>query len=434
MSKSNTSNDTLTTAAIADMITSTDHFAQDVGGLLYVYRGGVYRPCGEAHIRQQVKHLLCEQGREDEWESKLAGEVSEYIRADAIELWEVPPPDLVNVQNGLLNVHNRELRPHSPEHLSSIQLPVTYDSAAVCLGWDLFVEETFPDDSREVAYEIPAWAMLPDTSIQKAVLLTGEGSNGKSAYLAGLCAFLGRRNVAGVNLHKLESDRFAAARLMGKLANVCPDIPSTRLFGTSAFKALTGGDLLHGERKYRESFEFRSFAKLVFSANQPPFSDDSSYAFSRRWLVVPFTRTFEENAQDRQKRSELDALLADPYELSGLLNRALDALPRLHSKGFTTSDTLAGALKEFKEATDPLTVWLNEHVDDEATAFIPKRELMVAYNSACTAAKRAPMNGTAFGLALRRARPSLRDGQRTVAGKKTDVYLGIEWKRGCCVA
>jgi phage/plasmid-associated DNA primase len=106
----------------------------------------------------------------------------------------------------------------------------------------------------------------------------------------------------------------------------------------------------------------------------------------------------------------------------------------LHSKGFTTSDTLAGALKEFKEATDPLTVWLNEHVDDEATAFIPKRELMVAYNSACTAAKRAPMNGTAFGLALRRARPSLRDGQRTVAGKKTDVYLGIEWKRGCCVA
>ncbi len=398
MKQCNPSDQKLTTAEVADLVTSTDHFARDTGGWLYVYRSGFYQPTGDAFVRRRVKELLICSGKANQWESRLAGEVCIYIGTDAPDLWEVPPADPLNVTNGLLDLRTKVLMPHSPEFLSSIQLPVAYDPTASCDGWDWFIEETFPSDCHEVGYEIPAWAMTPDATVQKSVLLAGEGANGKSVFLAGLCAFLGRRNVSGVSLHKLENDRFAAARLVGKLANVCSDIPSARLFGTSVLKALTGGDLLHAERKFKESFEFHPFAKLIFSANQPPASDDASYAFLRRWLVVPFMRTFEEGSRDRWRRSDLDGLLAEPRELSGLLNRALDALPRLRTKGFTTSDTLSGALTEFREATDPLTVWLNQHVDDDVTAFIPKCELMTAYNSAGTAAKRPPMTGTAFGL------------------------------------
>jgi putative DNA primase/helicase len=59
------------------------------------------------------------------------------------------------------------------------------------------------------------------------------------------------------------------------------------------FKALTGGDVLSAEYKYHDSFEYVPFAKLVFSANQPPRSDDPTHGFFRRWQVIPFTRTFE---------------------------------------------------------------------------------------------------------------------------------------------
>ena len=41
-------------------------------------------------------------------------------------------------------------------------------------------------------------------------------------------------------------------------------------------KALTGDDLLTGEYKYKDSFEFESFAKLLFSANHPPRSHDAT--------------------------------------------------------------------------------------------------------------------------------------------------------------
>ena len=97
------------------------------------------------------------------------------------------------------------------------------------------------------------------------------------------------------------------ARLVGKLANICPDLPSTDLTGTSVFKSITGGDSLLAERKFEESFEFVPYARLVFSANLPPKSQDASPAFFRRWLVVPFEKTFQAGAHGTIPRAELDA-------------------------------------------------------------------------------------------------------------------------------
>ena len=52
------------------------------------------------------------------------------------------------------------------------------------------------------------------------------------------------------------------------------------------------------EYKFKDSFEFVPYARLVFSANHPPKSQDASPAFFRRWLVVPFERTFADGAPD----------------------------------------------------------------------------------------------------------------------------------------
>ena len=109
--------------------------------------------------------------------------------------------------------------------------------------------------------------MTPDTSIQKAILLTGDGANGKSTYLRAVLSFIGKHNASAVSLHKLENDRFSAARLVGRLANICPDLPTTDLVSTSVFKAITGGGPLMAEYKFKDSFEFIPYARLVFSAN-----------------------------------------------------------------------------------------------------------------------------------------------------------------------
>ena len=131
------------TKRLADAILEWDHFAQDAGARLYVYLDGVYIPRGEKYVATKTKHLLEAWGLTKAWSSFRASEVAEYIRTDARMLWERPPLDTLNVQNGLLNVETRELRPHSPDFLSSVQLLVKYDPATTCPHTELFISTTF---------------------------------------------------------------------------------------------------------------------------------------------------------------------------------------------------------------------------------------------------------------------------------------------------
>jgi putative DNA primase/helicase len=353
-------------------ILAEHHFAREAGGRLYVYAGGVYKPHGERTIKQRVKNLMMEWRLASKWTTRRAIEVVEYIRVDCPELWSAPPADVVNVQNGLLDVHTREFKPHRPDFLSAVQLPVTFDPEARCPAWEEFVADVFPEDAEAIAWEIPAWLLTPVNDIQKAVLLLGEGSNGKSTYLRACEAFIGRQNTAALSLHKLEQDKFATARLVGKLANICPDLPSGHLATTSVFKALTGNDTLPAERKFCDSFEFVPFCKLVFSANRPPHSDDATHGFFRRWVVVPFLRCFEENAKGTKTREELDARLANPIELSGVLNKALQALAKIRRDGFTQSETTRQAWQDFRTVTDPLAVWLEQKTIQSPTEMVAK--------------------------------------------------------------
>jgi P4 family phage/plasmid primase-like protien len=351
--------------------------------------------------------------------------VVKYLTVDAPLLWERPPIDRVNVLNGILDVNTRSLSPHSPDFLSPVQLSVAFDPTARCPGWDQFIRSVFPGDSEAIAWEIPAWLMVPDTSIQRAVLLLGDGANGKSTYLRGILAFLGKHNVAAVSLHKLENDRFSAARLIGRLANICPDLPSTDLTGTSVFKAITGGDALMAEYKFKDSFEFIPYARLVFSANHPPKSQDASPAFFRRWLVVPFERPFVAGDRGTIPSDRLDAILSDPVELSGLLNKTLEALPAIRARGLSESDSTRRATDEFRQATDPLAVWLDRFTVLRNDAVTPQDQLYRECCRGCAAAGRPDISKTAFGRGIKKWRPNVTDYQRTVDGRQTWCYVGI---------
>lgn len=412
------------TKVLADAICEDNHFARDAGGKLYRFRGGAYRAQAEQYVKGRIKAILEEWKYTREWTPRQSNAVVEYIGVDAPELWERPQLDVINVKNGLLRLSDRTLLDHSPEHLSCVQLPVKYDPEATCPAIDKFVSEVFPADAIELAYEIAGDLMQPDRSIQKAILATGEGSNGKSTYLDLLATFVGKQNTAAVSLHKLEANQFAAARLVGKLANICPDLPSSHLESTSTFKNIVGNDTLNTEYKHKDSFEFTPFCRLVFSANHPPRSQDASHAFFRRWLVIPFDLTIDES--EAIPRAELDAKLSAPSELSGLLNKALDALKRIKDQhGFSEPESVRAAWREFHATTDPLAVWLDRFTVDHPDAIVPKATLRSAYGAECERRGRPSPTDKAFGSSLYRLRPDVDEAQRTVNGKVQWCYTGI---------
>ena len=414
---------------VSDAICKSNHFALDAGGKLYCYHDGVYQPNGETVVKRLVKKFTVDTMQDKNWHRSLNADVIEFISIDAPTLWDRPPIDVLNVRNGLLRVKDRVLMPHSPRHLSASQLPVLFDANAICEAIDTFIEQVFPSDTIPLAYEIAGWLMLPITSIQKAILLNGGGGNGKSTWLNLLCKFLGASNYSSLALHKLESDRFAASRLIGKLANICADLPTDHLAGTSIFKAITGGDELQAEYKFRDSFDFQPFARLVFSSNSLPQSNDASQGFFDRWVVVPFDRSFRGTGVEIP-RAELDAKLTSPGELSGLLNKALDALETVKNRNWRlhSSETLSNAHREFHSITDPLGVWLDQFTVDDADLVTPRAVLRGAYGAVCERKGRLAPTETEFGRKMKCHRPAIETAKRTYSGKVQWCYVGLGFR------
>ncbi len=410
------------TKDLAEAILADEHFARDTGGKLYYFCGGVYQPGGERRIEQYVKTLLNAWKMNGQWTTHRANEVVAYILVDAPQLWETPPLDMLNVKNGLIDTATLRLTPHRPDFLSQIQLPVEYVPGAYPDNWDEFCRTVFPPDAYEagVHWQIVAWLMLSITSLQKALLLLGDGGNGKSRFLAGVRAFLGSQHITALSLQKLENDRFAVARLLGKLANICPDLPSQHLEQTATFKLLTGDDgRLTGEFKGKDSFEFAAFARLVFSTNQPPISKDNSEGFYRRWIVIHFTQVF--TGSNRIDSRQIDARLTAPEELSGVLNMALKYLPQVIQHGITETPSMKQALGDFREITDPLAVWLEQETFLDETVYISQDALWQAYHREV-----GPMTKQMFGREFKRLRPQVETAQRMWGGKqKAHVYLGV---------
>src|SRR5690606_20057924 len=98
---------------------------------------------------------------------------------------------LVNVRNGLLDPMTGRLYRHTPKYLSIVQLPVRWDPRAYHQRLDQFLDEVLPSrETRMLLEEAIGYCLLPDMRYQKAIMLLGEGENGKSVFLSMLRAML----------------------------------------------------------------------------------------------------------------------------------------------------------------------------------------------------------------------------------------------------
>lgn len=424
---------------IAEHICRRYNFAQDPSHELWVFENGAYRPEGAELVRYEAMALMERCGKAHIWRKAPIEEIVEYVRLSIPRwlgqgrgvplLWERPPPDRINVRNGILDLETSKLSPHDPAFLSTVQLPIEYNTEATCPAWDTFTSQVFPRDCVEaqVPYEIFARLIRPDNQ-QFAYLLIGVGGNGKSTFLRSIASALGSNNVSALSLHALESNRFASADLYGKLANICSDLPSDDLKSTAIFKAITGGDDLMVERKFRNAFKFRPFAHLLFSANHYPRSKDASLAFFDRFIVIPFTRRFRTTKAERDF-DQLKAELAQPNELSGLLNKALSQYEKIREYGYTVTPSMVAAGNEFRNLTDPLTAWVQENVHSSYSAMVGREYLFSQYNASCARSGRPAISERAFNARLEEVRPNIRSAQRHWRGSKTRVWLGIDLGR-----
>lgn len=337
-------------------------------------------------------------------------------------------PKILNLRNGLFNIDTGEFKEHTKEYLSLVQLPTVFDPKATCPEFIKFLRATLDPEHVLTIVKLIAYCLLRNSNYEKAFMLVGEGSNGKSTLIKTIIALLGRDNCSNKSLQELTGDRFAKAELFGKMANLFSDIPSDKLAGTGDFKMLVSGDRVSAQRKFEHPFSFENYAKMIFSANQIPQTDDQTYAYYRRWVIIPFNRTFEAEEADEC----LIEKLTTPEELSGILNLALKAVRRLRDEhGFKETD-LADIKRQYELGASRIGSFLAEQCIVQAgneELYVESGVLKEAYRRFCREHGTRYYDERKFGEQLKAI--SVVHRQKRQGGRaRTWCYFGIALKAG----
>lgn len=349
---------------------------------------GRYVPA-ETRIRADLIQRLGES-----WTPRNADSVLSWLSDFATRLWDTPPLDRVNVRNGILDIHTKELAPHSKDFLSPVQIDAEWDPGAECPRIDRFVAEVFPTDSEQLFFELAGLYITPDTRQQVAVMLSGNGANGRSVTIELITRLLGHRNVSNVSLQEICGREASTAQLYGKLLNTFADIPDTRIANTSNFRKIVDGrrSIISIDRSYRRPFTFRPFTRLLFSANRTLRSSDVSHSHLRRWLIIPYTGSF----RGKEDNFLIDKL-STPQELSGLLTKAVRALRQMLQQGRLSIDfDLAKAQGEFRMNVDSAREFVYAQANLDPHVQVDQADLYRAYKKWCTEQYLTPVTSRSF--------------------------------------
>ena len=347
-------------------------------------------------------------------------------------------PRLITVENGILNIETLELKPHTPEHLSKVLLPVEYhkpesedieENLKDTLFWNYLkrsftVEGEFRKEDFETVLEIIASPFVKRHVDEKAFMFLGGGENGKSVCLEYIESMLGIDNVSHIPLQTIAEDKFMSADLDGKSANIFSDLEQNELRHSGKIKNIVSGEGLQVQKKHKNPFTLYPFCKLMFSCNRFPKSFDQSQGFFRRWIIVKWERNFENDPERlpllkedlKNNREERNQVFSN---LVGLANKLNQSGKFSYSKDWKTIQ------KEWNENADPLNTFIDNYILDSDNNKT-KRETYNFYKEICHEKGEIPLGMGQFSKAFAEMfdEDRIRDGNRVER-----VWLNIDFKR-----
>ena len=377
-----------------------DHMANNMAvfygaGSYYFYQNGVYEQREDLAAFAAVRSLMNARtaksaeisDAEKQWRAAIRKSVRE-INAN---------PLIVNVRNGLYNVLDGSLKPHTTEYFSTVQINANFDPLAKCPQFLDFVSGILPESEVPLMQEIFGYLLIPVNKAQKSFVFVGAPNAGKSTLLSiAQEVLLGSENVSNIPWQGL-GERFNKAELFGKLANIFADLPSKSIDDGGIFKSLTGEDYLTAERKGKDPFNFRPYARLLFSCNEIPKNyADRTDGFYRRLLIVRFDKSVPQDKRDPNLRERIAA------ERDGILSWALDGLRRLiaNSYIFSETDRTRFELQRYRVESNSALMFLEECCEIKDGAECVRESMFERYRDYCTQNGYKAMSQTNFNKEL----------------------------------
>jgi len=384
-----------------------------------IYTGKIYESAeAEARIKE-----FCEKNV-DGCNTALVNEVINKVKRQTGENRDSfdDNENKITSENYVINIKTLEKEDHSPNNLSQVLIPCNFiedpkyhvdaeyaiEDIERILDGSLFLKyltECFTVNNRfdfEQFYtvlESMALCILKTSKIEKAIMFTGVGSNGKSVLLDFLNrGILGHKNVSNVTIQSLATNRFSSAELYNKMANIYPDIESHELSSTGIIKALISGDRITAEKKHQAPFSFNNNATLVFSANRFPTVKDNTDAFFRRFVIVDWKRQFTGKEIDVHLKTKLSESQEEKDQVFNLLLRIAQKINRRGR--FLYQKRIDEIRKQWNKHSDPVALFVDTMIEDADGEHERKPIVYKAYRVFCSDNEIQPLTIVAFGRAF----------------------------------
>lgn len=285
--------------------------------------------------------------------------------------------------NGYVTVDETgvKLSRNSPDWRCRTALPFAHKTTSAPASvyapkWSAFMDDITRDDSdkeekQKFLQEFIGVALLGGSVFyEKAALLVGDGSNGKSVFLDVVQSVFPTRNIASIPPQQL-SDEYYRARLDGVVLNVVSELPKRDIVDSPALNGVISGDLITARRPRENPFDFRPRAGHIFAVNPPlPTVGDLSGGFWRRFVIVSFNRDFKVDPRVREKEGLVAELKA---EAQGIVRWALEGAARVKKQGrYTLPPSSALFLAAWRTESDQVALFVKERttkVEEQAQMF-----------------------------------------------------------------
>jgi P4 family phage/plasmid primase-like protien len=340
----------------------------------------------------------------------------------------------LSMSNGILDVDaamegKEDLLPHSSDWFSMTRFRYAWNPAADCPLWRKFLEYNLEGDIQRInlLQEWAGYLLLPDCTRHKFMMLIGEGSNGKSVYLAGIRAILGEANCSYVPLERFD-DKFVLSNTLGRLANISADAGEIDKAAEGTIKNFVTGQPELFDRKYLPAIQATPTARLMIACNTKPNFRDRTDGIWRRLFPMPWNVKIE--PEEKIEGMDDPSWWQKRGEVQGMFNWALAGLARLREYGFTVSDAVEDELEEYRLEVNPARSFLIDHLEECEDASYGIRldalhELYVQY----TKVKR-PLGLAQFAKEVRSVFPNADVKRTTIGGKKIRVFEKIAPQEG----
>lgn len=336
----------------------------------------------------------------------------------------------LNLRNGVLNLHTLELMPHDKKYRFLYHLDYDYDPKAECPIFDKALHNIMcrDEDLIKIFLEFLGLCVSGDSNkrFEKALILTGQGSNGKSTLIDMIRSLVGKVNTASFSIDSLKNPQNAVS-LRGKLVNLVPEMSSDDFGNSAYFKSLISGEPQSMKILYAQPFTERIDAKFVMACNTIPQTRDWTHGMMRRFLILPLHAKFSSTNEDFDR--DIGNRFLD--ERSGILNKAIEGYKRLNQNNeFSRSKVAETAMNNYRETNDSVAQWLDNKAEINYAYLTPYTEVYKSYTEFCNTMGFRPLASTRLAARLKESDERIDSERVQHKGVRTNMIRGIKLNGG----